>query len=451
MDIALHYFDTLPLHPRPRPLESFTSYLIRIAEANGISHLSGLNAFFGDYSHISRFADYPPRSFGMLPALATHSEAELLETTFYHAGKKFGRVCQPQFLARFFSGLIASSLRFCPLCFQEDLFYRLTWRFLFLQGCPKHACRLLEHCSYCGCSIPLFASPLRLGACPACKRNLRTSVSPRLTEEELQGAFKASQEIEFLLCPHPWETTEPAFREKLGQEFMLLRYNKQLKRMDVCAETALSKGTLQTVELGHSGSKGARLRWYFKYASYLGIPLCQIFINALERKEEDLRIRTMPGKYFLTSEDWVMERVQEAARQLEMSGQRLTIKAICAKTGISKIGLYKYDRVKTFLGHFVDYTLQQQRRTEECEQALLEKVRTGIMDLEDHQQPITYNAISQKIGISSSVWLAYAQVRAFVVSMLLLNSERAHLVLEVGGPGGAKRRYYLKCSALLRC
>ena len=163
MDIVLYYFDTLPLRPRPQPLESFTSYLTRIAQANGISRLSGLNAFFGDYSHISSFADYPPRSFGMLPTLAAHSEAELLATTFYHAGKKFGRVYQPRFLARFFSGLIASSLRFCPLCLQEDLFYRLTWRFLSLRGCPKHACRLLEQCSYCGCPIPIFASPLRIG------------------------------------------------------------------------------------------------------------------------------------------------------------------------------------------------------------------------------------------------------------------------------------------------
>ena len=119
---------------------------------------------------------------------------------------------------------------------------------------------------------------------------------------------------------------------------MLLRYNKRLKRVDVGDETELSKGTLEAIELGHSGSNGATLRWYFMYASYLGVPLSHIFISALERKEEDLRIRTMRGKYFLTSEDWVMDRVQEAARQLEISGQPLTIKAVCAATGISKKG-----------------------------------------------------------------------------------------------------------------
>jgi transcriptional regulator with XRE-family HTH domain len=36
------------------------------------------------------------------------------------------------------------------------------------------------------------------------------------------------------------------------------------------------------------------------------------------------------------------------------------------------------------------------------------------MDLEDQQQPVTYQAISQKIGISSSVWSSYIQVREFV-------------------------------------
>jgi hypothetical protein len=82
--------------------------------------------------------------------------------------------------------------------------------------------------------------------------------------------------------------------------------------------------------------------------------------------------------------------------------------------GIPSWAIILYPRVKMFLGDFVDYALQQQRHTEECEQALLEEVRTGVIDLKDHQQPVTYKAISQKIGIHHSAWLPYAQVRAFV-------------------------------------
>ena len=476
----MYYFDTLTLHPPPQPLESFTSYLIRIAEANGRRRYSQLNPFFGEYYSISSFADYPPRSFGMLPVITICSESELLRTTFYHVGKKFGRVYDSPWLAGFLSGVVASSLRYCPHCLQEALYYSLAWRFLPLMGCPKHACRLLENCGHCGCPVSIFPAPFRMGICPTCGGDLRACISSRLTEVELLGVTAASREIEFLLCPQPWETTEPALLEKLGQEFMLLRDNKQLKRKDVCGEIGLSKGTLEAIELGGGGSSAATLRWYFKYASYLGVPLSHIFLNALERKEADLRIRMMPGKYFLTSEEWVMGRVQEAARQLEISGQPLTIQTICAETGISQKGLYKYERVKTFLGEilshkkppprvqdpryeeqllekaqqavqelsqagnpitheavssligipswaivlyprvkmflgqFVDYAQQQHRHAEECEQALLEEVRTGVQDLEDHQRPVTYNAISQTIGIPSASWLPYPRVRAFV-------------------------------------
>lgn len=38
----------------------------------------------------------------------------------------------------------------------------------------------------------------------------------------------------------------------------------------------------------------------------------------------------------------------------------------------------------------------------------------GVLDLEEHQQPVTYIAVSRKIGIQHTSWLRYAQVRAFV-------------------------------------
>ena len=37
-----YFFDTLPVHPQPEQLESFTSYLTRLAEANGIQLVSQL-------------------------------------------------------------------------------------------------------------------------------------------------------------------------------------------------------------------------------------------------------------------------------------------------------------------------------------------------------------------------------------------------------------------------
>src|SRR5438270_12259306 len=89
MDAVAYYFDTLPLRPRLRQaLESFTSYLTRVAEANSIRYLSHLKPFIDQYDKMSDLADYPPPSFGMLPTLTRGSESELLKATFFHVGKK---------------------------------------------------------------------------------------------------------------------------------------------------------------------------------------------------------------------------------------------------------------------------------------------------------------------------------------------------------------------------
>src|SRR5258708_31992024 len=242
----------LPLRPQPQPLESFTSYLTRVAEANGKRRYSQLNPFFEEYRNISSFADYPPRSFGMLPLITNCGESELVRTTFYHVGMKFGRLYDSPWLAGFLSGLIASSLRYCPLCLQEALYYPLAWRFLLLIGCPKHVCRLLEHCGHCSCPVSIFPSPFRMGICPTCGGDLRECISSGLTKVELLGVTAASREIEFLLRPHPRETTQPALREKLGKEIMLLRYKKQLKRIDISARTYLSKRILESIDLVQS-------------------------------------------------------------------------------------------------------------------------------------------------------------------------------------------------------
>src|SRR6266700_679889 len=99
-----YFFDTLPIHPPPEPLESFTSYLTRLAEANSLKTMSSLafTCFFDQKSKSIRWQkDNPPASFGMLPAAAKCSISSLLGTTFYHLGKKFERSSLPQSISHF--------------------------------------------------------------------------------------------------------------------------------------------------------------------------------------------------------------------------------------------------------------------------------------------------------------------------------------------------------------
>ena len=125
-------FETLPIHPQPQPLESFCSYTMRLAAANGIE---ALNRWWplcyptGRAGVTDRTGDAAPLSFGQLPELAACPEQLLQRTTFYHLAKKFGCVTHPQPMNTFLAGSIIHHLRYCPQCLAEETYYRLTWRF----------------------------------------------------------------------------------------------------------------------------------------------------------------------------------------------------------------------------------------------------------------------------------------------------------------------------------
>ncbi len=118
-----YYFDVLPLHPKPEYLESLTSYLMRLAENNGISSIDGLSALCFPHQdrRITRdIADYPPVSFGNLAIAGACTEAILRITTFFHLAVKFGRSTLPQPTSRFLSSCMSQYLRYCPICLFEQ-------------------------------------------------------------------------------------------------------------------------------------------------------------------------------------------------------------------------------------------------------------------------------------------------------------------------------------------
>ena len=415
MDTVAYYFDTLPLRPRrPQPLESFTSYLTRVAEANRIRYLSHLKSFIDQYDKMSDLADYPPPSFGMLPTLTRWSESELLKTTFFHVGKKFGRQHHSRLLSTFLIGLIAPSLRFCPFCLQDALYYSLPWRFLPLGGCPKHACGLLETCGHCSRRIPIFSSPLRIGICPACNKDLRLCSAPSLTEARLQEVAMTFREIEFLLSPCSWETTEPVFPEKLGMEYWLIRQAKHLKLVDVAKQTGLTRHTLQAIEYGQANAAGASLRWYLEYAHYLGVSLNTIFTAMLQREAGDRQVRMLRLKRFFLEEE-VLEHVQEVVGCMRTTGTTLTLKAISAATGISPEGLKKHRRVRDFIKAVLDGDHKDAEKPEpESEEDLLVKAQQAVKELAESGEPITHKSVSLRLGIRPWTVSLYPTLKRFI-------------------------------------
>ena len=184
-----YYFDTLPVHPRPEELESLTGYLIRVAEANEIHQpawlfdLAQSDVVSSKQIGTRRIIDNPPQSLCEIAVLTSRTEDELLSTTFYHLARKFNRPTLPISISQFLAGSVAKHLRYCPSCLAESPYYSLLWRFSALSGCARHKNRLLDHCEHCGHTIPLFASLLKVGTCPTCKKTCGLVVLCRSPEK----------------------------------------------------------------------------------------------------------------------------------------------------------------------------------------------------------------------------------------------------------------------------
>jgi len=232
--IMTYYFDALPLHPPPEPMESLTSYLMRLAELNGISSIDGISTL--GFPHQDRritreIADYPPVSFDQLTTIGACNEEALRGTTFFHLSAKFERSALPQPMSRFLSGCISMYLRYCPLCLAEqcEKHYQLSWRFLAYLVCYKHKCRLLETCGHCYALIPLFTSPFKLGYCPKCQKSLELCVKTLITDQtELEVALHAYDDIVFLLTPQSWEEDGTSIIRRVGRRFIYVRQKNQL-------------------------------------------------------------------------------------------------------------------------------------------------------------------------------------------------------------------------------
>lgn len=286
-----YYFDVLPLHPPPEYLESLTSYLMRLAELNGISSIDGISGLCFPHQdrRITRgIADYPPLSFCDLTKVGAWSGEILRATTFFHLATKFGRSTLPQPMSRFLSGCVGQHLRYCPECFAEQRVrhYLLTWRFLMVTCCREHKCRLLETCGHCGEVIPLFTSPFTLGNCPRCQHNLKLCATASVSDEgELVVASHAHDDIVFLLTPQPWEADSTSVIKQVGRRLSHMRQMKRLTAVDVASRIGVTLTIVEGIERGDFQGRGATLQCYFKYAHYLCLDLKEVFCDAIEKPD----------------------------------------------------------------------------------------------------------------------------------------------------------------------
>jgi TniQ len=493
VDMAHCFFDVLPVHPQPEPVESFTGYLTRLGEANGMERIGNLvitafpNTMYQPSDAIKVLSDYSTLSFGALSIAAACSEIALQATTLFHLGKKFGRLSLPETLGRFFQYSFASNRRYCPLCLSEHSrpYYSLIWQFLCIPGCVSHNCHFLEECGYCGYKLPLLPSPPSVTICPICRGDLRTLMPPPLSTEDSKKAVTSTSDIAFLIAPHDGEQSQERVKF-IGLQIAHLRRIRGLSSSEAAIHIQTNERRIGAIESGDV-QRGVIFSNYIAYADYLGTSLSALYEASLSEQnysqileaEWVVRVKTAiqqlesldkPVSYraiakivgashehlgilpyvkaildtyqiehqhgksqrFQQKQEVILEQAQAAIGYLEALGKPITMPSIGDIIGISRPSLRKYLRGTTLLKKIVEegYYDDGTLKLHRREKELIELVQSTIQKLQSLDEPITKKTVADKIGMSQSGLYQYASIRE-LVKEYTKPSQRGHREVEL--------------------
>lgn len=365
--------------------------------------------------------DHPPQSLGSLQMLGMCSESALLQTTFFHLIRKFDLSISLRQSVGFLLHSLARTLRYCPICLADYSLYSLTWRFLDLRGCPKHGCLLLDRCGHCGRSIPLLASPLQIGICPACRGDLRLCTPEALPEAVAQQNQAFAQDLEYLLLSQTFETSVQSLAEKLGRELTFLRREKHLSFVNVIERAGIPERALSAMAQGKSG---VTFHWYLKLVRLLDVNFRDLFRMVLQRQVGE-RGSELPAANCPLEEERILEQIRETVMNLKSLQFVVTPKAISNALRIPLPRLRRYTQVEKLfdqLTHEAEHNYQEQAALRE--RLFTERVREAIHNLEDSGRLVTYKSIGEMIGIHPQTLKFYPQIKVLLKQRTSQSTQR---------------------------
>ncbi|KGR89285.1 hypothetical protein CD30_17420 [Ureibacillus massiliensis 4400831 = CIP 108448 = CCUG 49529] len=170
----------LTIRVRPYKDELLSSFLKRLAYANGFDVLKFCSSFSISNSHYLQKSDLDLVDFYPLNVLDIRKVAELnnldkmdlLNKTFFKVIKKF--TTENFSRVRNFTDLIRKKLNYCPDCLKENNYYRVLWKVEDVNGCLKHNRLLLDKCQNCYKDI-FYKEVDYIGLCPHCNFALKNS------------------------------------------------------------------------------------------------------------------------------------------------------------------------------------------------------------------------------------------------------------------------------------
>ena len=399
----MDWFDTLPVHPQPLPLESLCSYATRLVEANRLRWAGRLHRlFFPGFPRprADAFADLPPRSLGLMPTVTGCAESRLWATTFYYLGQRLINRTEPAKLGTFLKGSTAPYQRYCPACLREHGYYHLAWRFYALPGCPQHQCYLLDRCGQCGEPIPLISVPPRLGICPTCQMNLASCTTSSLSNLDRDITLVRFHELVALLSP-------PADQEaNLGDQLAVHREQQRLSTEIIARGLGIHRlDTALAME-----NKGNRYKpsfqHYLDYGALLSLTLRDLFAPPPNDPEWSARVNwvTQVQREALEEqarhrEAEMLERATLAAQHLLSLGEKVTNKALAHQLDTSTSTLRRYPAIGALVARCRQQRDQQRRERRDAE--LMALIREKVEFAPEVPQILSLMEIGRLIGVST--------------------------------------------------
>ena len=236
-----------PVRPVPLPDESMTSWLVRLAESNGVTVKTAFNnlnpgarsAFDPDQRPHEGFVEELEKrslvsrtnlnALTLVPFLAV-----LQEFKTQVGSNQMPWKCKDSGVHRLIKN------QYCPLCLAADTipYFRLSWRLSFVTVCDRHRIPLWDCCPFCDGPLDLLAEfkevPKGLGSstafCRTCGSDLRGAIPNRISpgEPETRDIVKSALQHQRTLLAvmetgHLAKTTGPDIdAAKLFASFRLL-------------------------------------------------------------------------------------------------------------------------------------------------------------------------------------------------------------------------------------
>ena len=282
------------------------------------------------------------------------------------------------------------------MCLANEPYYRLTWRFRAITGCPIQHCQLLDRCGHCQATLPLLTAPLKVDVCHSCRGYLSVCQSEPLTETELDLTHVRVDDLTFLLTACIKEPTTGSVVESIGAQFATLRRLCRYTAEDVAQKIGVTLSSIEGIERGQT-AKGATLACYFSYTDMLKVTLRNVFMLALPDAMPD-EIQSRLTKAQQVSEHALdrmpLEQVYRAMHQLEIHEQPITQQAVGEIVQMTPQGLKRYPSVRVVLEQLAEENrMQQQREAEVQLEQLIERVRVTVIQLRARGEPVTQRAI----------------------------------------------------------